>query len=71
MTVFQIIALMLTMAAIFSFLNYKTLKLPTTIGLMFFSLLMSLADHRPACRGPGYRITGGENTQQASISTRP
>ena len=42
MTVFQIIALMLTLAAIFSFLNYKTLKLPTTIGLMFFSLLMSL-----------------------------
>ncbi len=43
MSVFQIIALMLTLAAIFSFLNYKTLKLPTTIGLMFFSLLMSLA----------------------------
>lgn len=43
MTVFQIIALMLSMAAIFSFLNYKTLRLPTTIGLMFFSLLMSLA----------------------------
>lgn len=43
MTIFQIIALMLTMAAVFSFLNYKTLKLPTTIGLMFFSLLMSLA----------------------------
>jgi len=43
MAVFQIIAVMLTMAALFSFLNYKTLKLPTTIGLMFFSLLMSLA----------------------------
>ena len=43
MTIFQIIAVMLTMAAMFSFLNYKTLKLPTTIGLMFFSLLMSLA----------------------------
>jgi CPA1 family monovalent cation:H+ antiporter len=43
MTVYQIIAVMLTMAALFSFLNYKTLKLPTTIGLMFFSLLMSLA----------------------------
>jgi CPA1 family monovalent cation:H+ antiporter len=43
MTVSQIIAVMLTMAALFSFLNYKTLKLPTTIGLMFFSLLMSLA----------------------------
>ncbi|MGB5339693.1 MAG: sodium:proton antiporter [Gammaproteobacteria bacterium] len=43
MSVFQIIALMLTLAAVFSFLNYKTLKLPTTIGLMFFSLLMSLA----------------------------
>ena len=43
MAVYQIIAVMLTMAALFSFLNYKTLKLPTTIGLMFFSLLMSLA----------------------------
>jgi CPA1 family monovalent cation:H+ antiporter len=42
MTNFQLIALMLSLAAAFSFLNYKTLKLPTTVGLMFFSLMMSL-----------------------------
>jgi len=42
MTIFEIIALILSLAAIFSYLNIKTAKLPTTIGLMFFSLVISL-----------------------------
>jgi len=42
MSIFQVTALMLTLAALFSFLNYKVLKLPTTIGLMLISLVISL-----------------------------
>lgn len=42
MTIFSIIALLLTFAAILSFINYRFVKLPTTIGLMTMSLLLSL-----------------------------
>ncbi|MCW8962421.1 MAG: sodium:proton antiporter, partial [Gammaproteobacteria bacterium] len=43
MDVFEISALLLTLAALFSYLNYRVLKLPTTIGLMLISLVISLA----------------------------
>jgi len=39
---FEIIALLLTVAAFFSFLNYRFVKLPTTIGLMVIGLITSL-----------------------------
>ncbi|MEN8135269.1 MAG: sodium:proton antiporter [Thermodesulfobacteriota bacterium] len=42
MELFQIIALLLTVAALFSFLNYRFIKLPTTIGLMVIGLLTSV-----------------------------
>ena len=42
MTIFQIIAILVTLAGIFSYLNYRLLKLPTTIGLMLISLTFSL-----------------------------
>jgi CPA1 family monovalent cation:H+ antiporter len=42
MNLFNIIAILITIAAIFSFVNYRYLKLPTTIGLMAIALLMSL-----------------------------
>ncbi|GMQ96655.1 MAG: sodium:proton antiporter [Gammaproteobacteria bacterium] len=43
MDVFTIIALLLTLAALFSYLNEQTLKLPTTVGLMLFALIASIA----------------------------
>ncbi len=43
MTVFQIIALLLTLAALFSYLNYRFIRLPTTIGIMLIALVASLA----------------------------
>lgn len=43
MSVFEIIALLLTLAAIFSYLNHRFIKLPTTIGLMLISLVLSLS----------------------------
>jgi CPA1 family monovalent cation:H+ antiporter len=39
---FEIIAILLSLSAFFSFINYRFLRLPSTIGLMFISLLFSL-----------------------------
>jgi CPA1 family monovalent cation:H+ antiporter len=43
MNAFQIIALLITLAAVFSYLNCRFIQLPTTIGLMLISLLFSLS----------------------------
>jgi CPA1 family monovalent cation:H+ antiporter len=43
MELFDILALLITLAALFSFVNHRYLKLPTTIGLMVLSLLGSMA----------------------------
>ncbi len=43
MTIINILALLITLSALLSYLNYKYIKLPTTIGLLLTSLLMSLA----------------------------
>lgn len=42
MTIFQIIALLITLTALFSYLNYRFFKLPATIGVMLIALLVSL-----------------------------
>lgn len=42
MSLTNIIALLTTLAAIFSHVNHRFIKLPTTIGLMLITLLMSL-----------------------------
>ena len=42
MDAFQITAALLTLAAIFSYVNYRWLKLPTTIGLMLIAMATSL-----------------------------
>jgi len=42
MGLFEIIAILLTLSAVFSFINYRFLKLPNTIGLMLIGLLFSL-----------------------------
>lgn len=43
MTLFQILAILVSLAAAFSYLNHRFLRLPTTIGVMLIALLMSLA----------------------------
>jgi monovalent cation:H+ antiporter, CPA1 family len=43
MELFDIIAVLLTLAALFSYINHRWFRLPTTIGLMVISLLFSLA----------------------------
>ncbi len=42
MSVFQIIAVLLTLSALFSYLNYRFIKLPTTVGVMLIALIASL-----------------------------
>lgn len=42
MTLFNILAILLCLSAAFSYLNYRYLHFPTTIGLMFIALLLSL-----------------------------
>lgn len=39
---FNIIAILITLSALFGYINYRYIKLPTTIGLMLISILMSL-----------------------------
>lgn len=43
MTIINVLALLITLSALLSYLNYRYIKLPTTIGLLLTSLLMSLA----------------------------
>jgi CPA1 family monovalent cation:H+ antiporter len=42
MDLFNVLALLITFAAIFAWLNYRFLRLPTTIGLMVIALVFSL-----------------------------
>ena len=42
MPLFDIIAILITLSALFSWINHRFLRLPTTIGLMLISLLLSL-----------------------------
>jgi CPA1 family monovalent cation:H+ antiporter len=42
MGIFDVTAVLVTIAAIFSYINYRYIKLPAAIGLMFIALAMSL-----------------------------
>ena len=42
MVAFPLIALVLTVAAVLSYVNYRFVRLPTTVGVMLIALLMSL-----------------------------
>jgi monovalent cation:H+ antiporter, CPA1 family len=43
MELFDIIAILITLSALFGYVNYRFIKLPTTIGLMLISIIMSLS----------------------------
>lgn len=42
MSLFDIIAILMSLTAIFSYLNYRYFKLPATIGVMLIALLVSV-----------------------------
>jgi monovalent cation:H+ antiporter, CPA1 family len=43
MKLFHILSILISLSAVFSFINYRFLKLPTSIGLMLIAMLASLA----------------------------
>ncbi len=47
MRLFDIIAILISLSAVFSWVNYRFFKLPTVIGLMLTALIMSLALQLP------------------------
>jgi CPA1 family monovalent cation:H+ antiporter len=56
MTAFQIIAILITLTALFSYFNHRFIKLPTTIGVMLIALVASLVLIGLAALGlPGIR----------------
>jgi CPA1 family monovalent cation:H+ antiporter len=55
MTGFQIIALLITLTALFSYVNYRFFKLPATIGVMLIALLVSLGLIAAGVIAPGLR----------------
>ena len=42
MNLFNIVAILITLSAVFGYINYRFIKLPTTIGLMLISILVPL-----------------------------
>jgi CPA1 family monovalent cation:H+ antiporter len=42
MKIFEITAILMVLTALFSFINYRALRMPTTIGVMFIALAVSL-----------------------------
>src|SRR3954464_1650049 len=42
MSAFHIIAILITLTALFSYLNHRFIKLPTAIGVMLMALVLSL-----------------------------
>jgi CPA1 family monovalent cation:H+ antiporter len=53
MELFEIIALLITLSALFSYINDRWLKLPTTIGLMVIALAFSLSLNAAGLMFPG------------------
>ncbi len=60
MTTFDVIAILVVLAGLFSYVNTQWLRLPTTIGLMLVALVFSLAllliDHVGMGLGPHVRV---------------
>jgi len=42
MDIFTIITVLISFSAVFSFINYRYFRLPRTIGLMLFALVLSV-----------------------------
>ena len=53
MSLFEIIAILITISALFSYINFKLFKLPTTIGLMVIALVLSMSLNLAGIIWPG------------------
>lgn len=68
MTVFQIIAVLISLTSIFSYLNFRFFKLPATIGVMLIALLMSLALIGAGSFAPGIQDAAVELTKRIDFN---
>lgn len=69
MSTFTLIAVFISLAALLSFLNYRFLKLPTTVGLMLASMLMSLGVIGVSYLGLDVTSWAEKTLTEASFST--
>jgi CPA1 family monovalent cation:H+ antiporter len=69
MSIFGIIALLLTLAALFSYANERFIRLPTTIGLMLISLVLSLGLIIGDALGFGFAEQAGRLLTQIDFTT--
>ena len=53
---FESFSIIFTIATLFNFINYKWLKLPTTIGLMILSLILIIPITLSKTIFPSYRL---------------
>ncbi|MBU0681761.1 MAG: sodium:proton antiporter [Proteobacteria bacterium] len=70
MSFFEIIAILTSLAAVFGFLNARTVRLPTTIGIMIIALLFSLlfiavGSSLPDVKDWGVQLLAGIDFNQA------
>lgn len=56
MNLFDLISILITLSAIFGYVNYRYIRLPSTIGLMLISLVMSLTLIILGHVGPGIEV---------------
>lgn len=68
MTVFQIVAMLVSLAAIFSYVNFKLFKMPATIGVMLIALLVSLGLIGLGFFAPGVREMAADLTRQVDFN---
>ena len=68
MSISQIVALLITLAAVFSYVNHRFIRLPTTIGLMLISLVFSLALICSDYVGLNLRVQAGEFMEQIDFN---
>ncbi len=68
MGLLEIISLLIVLAALFSFINYKFTKLPTTIGVMLIALVFSLVLHGIDLFGPHLHETAARMLESIEFS---
>ena len=67
---FEIATVLIVVAALFSFMNYRYLRLPNTIGVMLIALVLSLADQVYGLRGELRKLVEAVEREPAEVQAR-
>ena len=68
MGLFEIFAIIVVLSALFSYINYRYIRLPTTIGLMLIALAMSVGVLVLGCMGIGVKEMAVEFFERVDFS---